>query len=328
MRILSAKNFNRSRDAARRLRRRSRAERRQTRQNCPAPIRIRYYVPKELRREFEQFADQIETMLCRGAVVTIDFRPTVQLSPCGVLLLMGLVDSWLERFPGQLTARYPTNDLVEQMLQQVEILQKLGLEARKEISHADVKRWHYFTGRDVQADKTEPFMDELRLVISEEAQKGLYDCVAEAMTNVKHHAYGEDGEGGNWWMFATISQKRVFVAMHDRGATIPATLLAKPQFRDYITGNVFSIRAGTDASLIAAAVGGRTRTRLDYRGKGLPEMLEFTRSIPASDLGIYSRKGFFRFNNGHQQLESSGNLDWPVDGTLILWMINLSGDKK
>lgn len=326
IRLLISKNLDKRRDTARKIRRSTQATRRQRRLNFLAPTRIRYYVSRELRLEFEEFAGHIEKMLGQGTQVTIDFRPTIQLVPCGVLLLMGLVDSWIERFPGKLTARYPLNDLVEQMLQQVGVLQKLGLEARKEISHADVKRWHYFTGKNVQADKMDPFMDELASIISNEAQQGLFACVTEAMTNVKHHAYGQGTEGGPWWMFATISENRVFVAMYDRGATIPSTLLAKPEFSDLLTGKIFKIRKNRDAKLILAAVGGRTSTRQSYRGKGLSEMLTFTSSLPSSSLGIYSRKGFFGFNNGHKQPESSGYLDWPVDGTLILWMINLSGD--
>lgn len=281
-----------------------------------------------MRKDFEQFIAQVEQALTSGvAEVMIDLASVERLYPCGVLLLMGLVDNWIERFPERLRGRYPKDDLVEQMLQQVGVLEKLGLTARKVISHSDVTRWHYFTGMNVEAGKIEPFMEKVSELLDAEAQSGLYDCIAEAMTNVKHHAY-EGGAGGHWWMFATISEKRIFVAMHDRGATIPMTLLAKPQMRDYLSARVFDFGA-RDSQLIAAAAGGRSRTTLPYRGKGLPEMLEYTKNTDKGSLAIYSRKGYFGFTNSFgKPAEILGKLDIPVDGTLILWMIDISGDRN
>lgn len=295
---------------------------RQRKERIAVPTQVRYHLPKEMRSVFETFVSSVQMALAAGAAVELDFRQTTSLYPCGLLLLMGLVDEWTDAYPNRLTARYPEGDIVEQMLQQVGVLQKLGLEPRKSISHSDVLRWHYFTGRDVDGKAIEPFMDEVRPLVSEEAQAGLYDCIAEAMTNVHHHAY-DAAQDGRWWMFGTISDKRLFVAMHDRGETIPGTLLAKPQFRDYLTGRTLGLR-DADGQLISLAVGGRTSTRLSYRGKGLPEMAEFTNSTPQSDLAIYSRRGFYRLSNQGHAYQTHGNLPWQVPGTLLLWTINLS----
>lgn len=286
------------------------------------PIHVRYYAPKEQRKEFGRFLERIEHFLVQGRNVYLDFSNTKRLFPCGVLIMMGVVDDWVQRFPNRLTANYPADDLVEQMLQHVGVLKELGLPPRKKISHDDVTRWHYFTGMNVDASPVEPFMAQVRQVVGEEAQMGLADCVNEAMTNVRHHAY-EDSGGGRWWIFATISEKRIFVAMHDRGASIPATLLEKPEIWDYLTGRVWR-QGRADGKLISAAVEGRTSTRLPYRGKGLPEMLQFTKATESGELAIYSRRGFFRFS-GREQLESVGKLTKPITGTLIVWMLNLSG---
>jgi hypothetical protein len=310
-------------------RRTLRAEPLRRRATIRAPKRLQYYVPKEQRQVFEQFAAAVSDALRDGVdTVTIDFRDVERLYPCGVLLLMGLVDHWCQRYPGHLKGRYPSEDLVEQMLQHVEVLQKLGLEPRKEVTHDDVTRWHYFTGTNVDAEKIEPFMAKVGELLSAEEQSGLYDCIAEAMTNVKHHAY-EAGQGGRWWMFATASQRRVFVAMHDRGASIPSTLLEKPQVKDYLLGKPF-LGTRADGELIASAAGGRTSTRLPYRGKGLPEMVEYTKATSKSDLAIYSRNGFYRLFNkaAGGYAESRGRLEYPVVGTLVLWMINLSSEGR
>lgn len=258
-------------------------------------------------------------MLWSGRRVRLDFRPTSVLSPCGLLLFLGYLEDWMTTHPGRLGARYPKVDLVEQMLQSVNVLQRLGLSPRKDITHNDVVRWHRFEGSAVDATPMEPFMLEVRELAGISLQMSLGDCVAEAMTNVKKHAYGK--LGGAWWMFATINREagRVFVAMHDRGDSIPGTLLAKPELSDFLT--LRTIRTvGTDRELIAAAVGGRTRTKLPYRGKGLPEMLDFTRLSPQNDLAIYSRRGYF-MRDGSRSREAKGNLKRPVDGTLIIWAL-------
>jgi len=250
--------------------------------------------------------------------VLIDFSQVERLFPCGVLILMGWVDEWVHEFPGLLSATYPKDDLVEQMLQHVGVLQKLGLPPRKAVAHDDVVRWHYFHGRDADATPIEPFMLELQKILGEEQQLGLGNCVTEAMINVRHHAYGGE-HGGPWWIFATVSKGSVFVALHDRGDSVPGTLLAKPAIADYLTGRMWSAGRG-DGSLITAAVGGRTRTNLPFRGKGLPEMLEFTKNYPASELGIFSRSGFFRFDGQ----ESTGRLVSPIKGTLVIWMLKIA----
>lgn len=286
------------------------------------PLHVRYYADKKQRKAFGGFLEHVEQNLSFGKNVILDFAQTKRLFPCGVLVLMGVVDHWIQSYPGRLHGTYPVDDLVEQMLQHVGILQKLGLTPRKRISHDDVTRWHYFTGMNVDATAIEPFMDQVRGLVGEEAQMGLADCVNEAMTNVRHHAYN-DAIGGRWWIFATISESRVFVAMHDRGASIPGTLLEKPEIWDYLTGRMWR-QGRADGKLISAAAEGRTSTKLPYRGKGLPEMLQFTRLSANGELAIYSRRGFFRFS-GREQIESVGRLTKPITGTLIVWMLNLSG---
>lgn len=282
------------------------------------PERLRYYARRDQRRPVEHFFDHVDELLQSGKRVVLDFSQVEALYPCGVLILMGWVDEWTEKHRASISATYPTNDLVEQMLQHVEVLQKLGLTARKEVNHNDVTRWHYFHGTNADATQIEPFMLDLQKLLGEEKQLGLGNCITEAMINVGHHAYAGDA-GGPWWIFATISEKRVFIALYDRGSSVPATLLSKPGIMDVLSGRLWAIGRG-DSRLITAAIGGRTRTQLPYRGKGLPEMLEFTKAFDNSELGIFSRNGFFRYDKS----ESSGNLRTPIKGTLVIWMLNIA----
>jgi hypothetical protein len=285
------------------------------------PKQLRFHGDLNDRRAFSDFINRVEEVLSIGCVALINLRELDRLYPCGLLLFMGNVRSWRDQFPGKVIGNYPGNEVVEQMLQSVGILEKLGLENRiSEISHTEVTKWRYYTGTEADAQEMAPFMDEIRALIGADNQSMLYDSVVEAMTNVRQHAYA-GGESTKWWMFATISQSGIMVAVYDRGASIPGTLLRKPGFTEYFT----KLRAGRkkkDAWLIRLAAFGHSSTKLAYRGKGLPEMLESTRAMVGSSLGIYSRGGFFRCE-GEPAHETCYRLDYPILGTLVLWRIKL-----
>lgn len=287
------------------------------------PRSVRFHGSTGTQQEFASFAASVDTALRGGRRVCIDFTQTERLFPCGMLLLLGWLESWLTDFPNRLYGRYPANDLVEQMLQSADVLQRLGLTARKIVTHDDVMRWHQFQGHNADATSVEAFMLQVREATDIAWQMGLADCVNEALTNVVKHAYAA-GVQTRWWMFATVeaSTQRIFVAMHDRGDSIPASLLTKPGLIDNVTAR--RLRRGGDTELIAAALGGRTRTRLYYRGNGLPEMLEFTRTHPNNGLAIYSRSGSYVYD-GKTSSTLSRTLMHPVEGTLVIWTLNYEG---
>ncbi len=287
------------------------------------PEELRFHGTAANRREFIAFVQAAEMELRSGSHVRIDLAGIKLLYPCGLLLLMAYVHSWLNTYPGRLSASMPQDPVVRQMLQKVELLEKLSLASNVEISHQDVTRWYYFTGTDVNLAKVEPFMDRVRALSSLESQSYLMDCLNEAVTNVRHHAYEHaSGEGRTpWWMFATISPESIVVAVHDRGASIPGTLMGKPGVREQVLTWIVG-RKKRDARILEAAVNGRSRTKLAYRGKGLPEMLEFTTRTPGGTLGIYSREGAFYHHAPTGDLKSFG-LNVDIQGTLILWSLAL-----
>lgn len=304
-------------------RRRAKAVKRSptTARRIALPTKLRFHGGTDDRHKYGQFVELVDETLSSGRGVLIDLEGVKTLYPCGLLLLMGQVRSWIERFPSRLTANYPTDNVVEQMLQSVGVLQRLGLQARVGlISHADVTQWRYFTGTQADAQEMAPFMQEVRELIGANEQSLLYDSVVEAITNVRQHAYDE-GASTPWWMFATISQRRIVVAIYDRGASIPATLLEKPGVREQMQKWVAG-RKKLDAWLIQAAIKGRSSTKLSYRGKGLPEMLESTALVRGSVLGIFSREGVFGYERTPDKTTCQ-RLDVPIIGTLILWQLNL-----
>lgn len=288
-----------------------------------APAHFKYYAPSQQRKELEVFFEKINSHLVKGKRVKIDFSKVKQLYPCGVLVLMGWIDEWYKKYPAKLTANYPAEDLVEQMLCHVGVLEKLGLKKRKESSHNDVLRWHYMHENDANAEAIENFLLELQEILGEEKQVELGGCISEAMTNVRHHAY-QDGQSSPWWIFSTVSEGNILIALHDRGMTIPKTVRQKPKIQEKLLGIRSKDTPHADIELITAAVGGRTRTGLPYRGRGLSEMLEFTKKYQNSELGIFSNRGFFRFDGQEHQ----SHLEARLNGTLIIWQVRLPEEVK
>ena len=166
-----------------------------------------------------------------------------------------------------------------------------------------------------------PFMEVAKQRLGVANQSALYDSVVEAITNVTHHAYGKE-EAKKWWMFASMNSEHMFVAIFDGGRSIPGTLLEKPGVRDQVRRWVYG-RKKADARILHAAMGGKSRTKLRYRGKGLPEMLQSTRNMFGSTLSIYSRYGVFFCDSGVDR-EENGQLSVPIDGTLLLWSLKTS----
>lgn len=299
---------------------------RDKRKRIVPPQELRFHGMRENRRAFTSFVHAAETELARGHFVKFDLAVIKVLYPCGLLLFMAYVHSWLNQYPGKLSASMPKDTIVEQMLQRVGLLAKLNLVSTTPVSHEDVLRWDYFTGTDVNLAAVEPFMDRVRVLASVESQSYLMDCLNEAVTNVRHHAYQNTVIGGPtpWWVFATISKDMVTVAVHDRGSSIPGTLMGKPGVREQVMNWIVG-RKHRDARMLEAAVNGRSRTKLAYRGKGLPEMLEFTSRTPGSSLGIYSRQGAFFHHTVSGAMQSFG-LNVDMQGTLILWSLALTGE--
>lgn len=285
-----------------------------------APAEIRFHGTETVRRVFWKFIHEIRDALHQGSSVKLDLRPVKVLHPCGLLILLNQVRTWATTFPNRLTASYPDDEVVEQMLQVVGILKKLGLEERQQVTREEVTRWYYFHGEDVDASRMTPFMDAVSDMLGEVEQSMLYDCVVEAITNVRHHAYEGDART-RWWMFASIIESHLTVAIHDGGRSIPVTLMEKPGVRQQVKQWIWG-RKKVDVMLLKAAMGGLSRTKLAYRGKGLPEMLESTRKMPGSSLSIYSRKGVFA-----TFLDSVPDacelLSHTVEGTLVLWSLKI-----
>lgn len=158
-------------------------------------------------------------------------------------------------------------------------------------------------------------------------------AVSEALTNVSNWAYENLSRKGpkRWWVAATLAPltKSLTVVVYDQGVTIPKSLDRRDWFQDMVTkvrtlwGTSEADGAWTDSQWIAAALEyRRSRSRLDHRGKGLPQMVDILDHCPDGSLRIVSGAGSCYLEKGAEVVEEAP-LRNPIMGTLIEWKLSL-----
>ena len=159
--------------------------------------------------------------------------------------------------------------------------------------------------------------------------------ISEVMSNVTQHAYRKDVDFeydhiGSFWVSAEANkaEKTLRIVLFDQGATIPITY-PKMERTDKVAR--FFLRALSrspqfdyedDGTYIRAALRyGGSRTELDYRGKGFPQMSDLLGTLGGGELRVFSRGGWcVRSRNGKV---TSGSYDCSIGGTLVEWKIEL-----
>lgn len=265
---------------------------------------------------------RVDDALLEGHSVRLDFRTIEELHPCGTLVFLANFDRWTDLFPGRLFGTYPQDQVIEQLLQHVNVMSRLNMEERREINHERVRFWHYKSGATVDAESYANLATTVRDNIAHPESMLFADCLNEAVANSVGHAYDFETAAlppeshRKWWVLSSLREDYVFVAIYDMGVTIPASLRRKPEWADYLKRRKYK-----DARLIDAAVTSRrTSTKLPHRGKGLPEMLEFSQNLASGSLSIASGRGAYIYDAG-EGTERRRPLECPMPGTLVLWQI-------
>lgn len=272
------------------------------------------------------FLWRVEQLLTEGASVRLCFKDTNKLHPCGTLVFVSHVEVWQARYPGRLRLRgLPDDPIVAQLFKRIGMLERLGLQADIDTSHEMVRDWRYSSGHTMNPAAYKDLALSARSQVDDPNMALFPDCLNEAVTNTVDHAYEvQTGklpprEMQKWWMFSQVREGRLSVVIYDQGIGIPRSLLTKPEYKDRI--RKFHQK---DGRLIEAAVNSeRTSTVLPYRGKGLPEMLQFTKQLRAGRLSILSARGGF-FYDAVAQKHSRKRYDIALPGTLVVWGIPLS----
>lgn len=300
----------------------------------------------------------------RGRWVCIDFRPTTRMFPSGTLLLLAELDRLRRIVPGQfpVLARYPKDEVVEQVLQQVGISSLVRLKDRLEPADfaENVRHWRHATGEVVDGRKLEDFIVEYRDRLARALTTTLYSGIVEAMTNSVQHAYPLNYAGWRadgvpdelaktcrrWWMFSEERDGKLTVVFCDLGIGIPASVKDPEKWSDdALASTLRSIAAAAGAALLRSAGSAlqtmvrrapnasyikaatelrKTRTKKRYRGNGLPDILDVVRRAGSGFLSIMSNEGVYRYNaeNGTEDLF---DVRESIMGTMIQWTIPVSG---
>ena len=258
--------------------------------------------------------------------IKIDFSKTKKMNPCGTLYFMAQIDRLLMKYRGRVTCNYPNDEIVGQLLQHFGLLEKMGLPPKFTITAESVLPWHYVVGTKADTSKFSDLMQSYENELEKPMRLGLYDSMAEAVTNCAHHAYDEAQrilpEEQKWWMFAQKSGLLLTVAIYDSGIGIPESLRKKPELKDFIKGLNFRNRRSDKRLLLAAVGSNKSSTKLPYRGLGLPEMLNFVQKNSEGGLLIHSNRGAFMYRADTAN-QSTGHYDKEIAGTLIQWTLPL-----
>lgn len=143
--------------------------------------------------------------------------------------------------------------------------------------------------------------------------KRIYSTIIETMANTKQHAYGKSHAEGKWWLMACHDEQNQHVnfTFLDNGQGIPKTV--KTKFTEKLKS---AIGLDNDGQLINSSMNGdfRTRTGLDFRGKGLPTIKKHSDDGFIDNLLVISNRGYV--NCKANTVRSLGH---NFFGTLLDW---------
>ncbi|MEL7707444.1 hypothetical protein AAG593_04895 [Citromicrobium bathyomarinum] len=288
--------------------------------------------PRE-RTELCDFLKQLrDTAETPNANILLDFSPTEAIASSGAVFLIGELDRALANQKTLIQARRSSVPLVEEVLQQIGIYEKLGIECDINPTSESVIHWQVASGTLAEGDKSGTILESYEGRLPEGLTKGLYDGLVEAMTNTIHHAYPDNAEGRRrrrnlgrrWWMLSQERDGELTVAICDLGIGIPRSL---PRSKTYEANTVREFWRNTgldqsDASAISVAVQiGRTRTGLKQRGFGLADIVSSANEAVNGRVLITSNKGIFVAKDGD---DSVYNHRRSVNGTLIHWAVPIA----
>ena len=144
--------------------------------------------------------------------------------------------------------------------------------------------------------------------------KFLFPMIIELMTNTKQHAYNSvSSMDNNWYIYVEDRGDSLKFIFLDTGVGIPKTIRTK------FGEKIISILSNSDAYFIASALRGefRSETRLDYRGKGLPEIYNRITSAKIEKFAIVSGQGKCVIDESGAIVEIP--LKNALNGTLLSW---------
>lgn len=147
--------------------------------------------------------------------------------------------------------------------------------------------------------------------------KSLFAMILELMANTRQHAYNGDCRmENNWYIFVEDNKDYLSFVFLDTGEGIPNTIQTKG-----LLERIQNRYDWKDAFFIASALRGewRSETKLEYRGKGLPEIYNRALSNYIIDFSIVSGKGKCTLDDNGRIIET--NQTNALTGTMLCWKL-------
>jgi hypothetical protein len=275
--------------------------------------------------------------------VKFDFSRVAKIFPGGMLVFLAHLELMTLMCPGRVSVRAPPGSIPAQLIEHFGINGLLGASPLAVAPHHEsVVNWRYVTGTGSDGAKINELLESYKRQTEAEIPEGLYDVLAEAFTNVRHHAFPEErklfDELKRWWLFSryvapTDGQPgNLFIAIYDIGVGIQNSMRSKLKTGEMIldaTDEILKLLGGQQTTrlekllLKRAVEHERSSTGLKNRGLGLPEMKEFVLSTEGGRLYILSGRAQYSCvaSTGKGEVFECIN---GFPGTLILWSLPLA----
>ncbi|WP_313158316.1 hypothetical protein [Kluyvera cryocrescens] len=217
--------------------------------------------------------------------------------------------------------RYPVVDAV---MNWIGIYSALGLAKREMRALPMVNCWEVTRGSQVASTQVGELLEKVTESTGHNLQ-ALYRPLVEAMSNSVEHAYRVDlyqnlQPQTKWWCFAAIMNNRLLTLVCDLGLGISKTL-PKTQSKKFFVNIVEYIghALNADSDYIRASLQlKKSATKLDYRGKGGPDLQSLIAKIPNAKLVIHSNKGTYTYTNrGKVKPEKWFDNKLSISGTIV-----------
>lgn len=271
--------------------------------------------------------------------VKFDFSRVAKIYPGGMLVFIAHLYLLVQIYPGRVAVRAPSGSVASQLLQHVGVYEMLGAPRNGSApNHESVVNWRYLTGTGSDGAQINEMLTSYKEQVDAEIPEGLYDVLAEAFTNVRHHAFPAASTlpefVRRWWLFSRYVAPRqgkrgnLYIAVYDIGVGIQNSLRAKLRAGEWFLDAAEELLAvggrKLERKLLESAVEhDRSRTGLKNRGLGLPEMKEFALNTDGGRLYILSGSAQYSCSSaeGKGAVYDCAN---GFGGTLILWSLPLT----
>ena len=263
----------------------------------------------------------------KGIRKIVDFSSIKKLEPAAALILSAEIDRW-RRTTGFKPVPHDLANWDTEIFLQFHELGLFNLLYGMEVTaqESPIVQWIPFKhGKGDAGAPADQFLSDLTQLAGEIPERMIfYEALAEALLNVKNHAYISDVATDyacapvkfGWWIAGAFDRQsnELTGLVFDQGLGIPATLPRSPYW-ETIRGQI----SNDDAKLIEAAIEvSRTRTSLPNRGKGLAQILSVIDEVGNGMLRVISGRGEIRYDSkGLTRVTHNKSLG----GTLIEWKI-------